>query len=402
MSQGFLPYGRQLIDEEDIEAVARVMRSDFLTAGPEVPAFEAAFAGYVGGGVEAVACSNGTTALHLALDGLGLTPGEVAIVPSVTFMATANAARYCGAEVMFADVDPDTGLMTPDTLKVAIRAARERFAGARIGAVLPVHLAGEVCDLEALYPIAQEEGAALIADSCHALGSDWSDSTGKRHSVGDAAFCDAATFSFHPVKTIACGEGGMITTARTELAETMRRQRSHGIERDPERMAEPNAASWPWYHEMADLGWNYRLPDMNASLGHSQLKKLPGFADKRRRLAELYRDALRPLAPLVRPPAGREGSDPCRHLLNARIDFEQAGVTREAVMERLKAQGVGTQVHYIPVHTQPYYEARYGRQHLPGAAAYYARTLSLPLFPAMDEGDPARVSHALKAALEMA
>lgn len=399
MTQGFLPYGRQLVDEDDIAAVARVMRGDFLTAGPEIPAFEAEFCAYVGGGVEAVACSNGTTALHLALDALGLRPGEVAIVPSVTFMATANAARYCGAEVVFADVDPDTGLMTPDTLKAAASEARERFAGARIGAVLPVHLAGVVCDLEALYAIAQEAGAALVADSCHALGSLWTDTEGNVHSAGDAAFCDAATFSFHPVKTIACGEGGMVTTSNAAAANTMRRARSHNIERDPARMIETKAGDWPWYHEMAELGWNYRLPDMNAALGRSQLRKLRGFALKRRRLAEIYEDVLAPLGPLVLPPAGRAGSDACRHLLNARIDFETAGIARETVMERLRAEGIGTQVHYIPVHSQPYYAARYGRVHLPGAQAYYDRTLSLPLFPAMDEADPGRVAHALNAAL---
>ncbi|TGY87254.1 UDP-4-amino-4,6-dideoxy-N-acetyl-beta-L-altrosamine transaminase [Marinicauda algicola] len=400
MSDSFLPYGRQVIEDDDIEAVARVLRSDYLTTGPEIPAFEAEFSRWHGGAVHCIACNSATAGLHLALDALGVAPGDVCIVPSLTFLATANAARYCGAEVVFADVDPQSGLMTPATLDAAILRARTRFSGARLAAVLPVHLAGLPCDLETLHARVQAEGAVLVADSCHALASRWTDAGGQSRLVGDAGFCDAAVFSFHPVKTLACGEGGMVTTRHEEAAETMRRRRSHGIERDPVRMGEPRAGEWPWYHEMGELGWNYRMPDINAALGRSQLAKLSRFAARRRELTSLYEEALKPLAPLVLPPAGRAETDSCRHLMNVRIDFEAAGVARETVMERLKDRGVGSQVHYIPVHTQPYYTARYGPERLPGADTYYARTLSLPLYPAMADDDPARVAGALAEALE--
>lgn len=400
MSQSFLPYGRQVIEDDDVEAVARVLRGDYLTTGPEIPGFEADFTAWHGGAIHSVACNSATAALHLALDALGVEPGDVCIVPSVTFVATANAARYCGAEVVFADVDPDTGLMTPETLEEAATRVRTRFGHARLAAILPVHLAGEPCDLETLYAQAGELGAVLVADSCHALASRWTDSGGQSRLVGDAGYCDASTFSFHPVKTLACGEGGMVTTRHAAAAETMRRRRSHGIERDPVRMRDPRAGAKPWYHEMGELGWNYRLPDINAALGRSQLSKLARFAARRRELTALYEEALEPLAPLVRGPARLAGTDPCRHLMNVRIDFDAAGLDRETVMERLKAHGVGSQVHYIPVHTQPYYADRYGAERLTGAERYYAQTLSLPLYASMADTDPGRVADALKAALE--
>ena len=194
----------------------------------------------------------------------------------------------------------------------------------------------------------------------------------------------------------------MVTTRHEAAAEAMRRRRSHGIEREPAKMREARAGDWPWYHELHELGWNYRLPDINAALGRSQLAKLSRFAARRRELTALYEEALKPLAPLVQPPAGRDGTDPCRHLMNVRIDFDAAGPARETVMERLKNRGVGSQVHYIPVHTQPYYVDRYGRERLAGAERYYQRTLSLPLYPAMQDGDPARVCAALGEALELA
>jgi UDP-4-amino-4,6-dideoxy-N-acetyl-beta-L-altrosamine transaminase len=389
MTEPFLPYGRQVIEADDVDAVARALRSDFLTTGPEIPAFEAEFAAACGAG-EAVACANGTAALHLALDALGVGAGDVCIVPAITFMATANAGRYCGAEIVFADTDPDTGLMTPETFSDALDRA-----GGRAKAVLLVHLAGELCDMAAIAPLARQAGLAIVEDSCHALGSRFPDGA----LAGGGAWSDAATFSFHPVKTLACGEGGMVTCGDPALAETMRRQRSHGIERDPARFEDAEGADRPWHHEMASLGWNYRLPDINAALGRSQLARLDRFAARRRALAGLYEQALAPLAPVALPPARMAGTDPCRHLMNVRIDFEAAGVARETVMARLHARGIGSQVHYIPVHTQPYYVKRYGKTALPGAEAYFARTLSLPLFASMADEDVGRVAAALAAAL---
>ncbi|MBI1263966.1 MAG: UDP-4-amino-4,6-dideoxy-N-acetyl-beta-L-altrosamine transaminase [Alphaproteobacteria bacterium] len=383
-----LPYGRQSIDESDIAAVVGVLRSDFLTSGPEIAAFETAFAAAVDAPF-AVACNSATAALHLALDALGVGPGDGCIVPAITFLATANAALYCGADVVFADVDPDTGLMTPDTLAEAV--AR---AGPAARAVLPVHLAGAMCDMRALSPIAREAGLAIVEDSCHALAS----LDGQGRPAGACDLSDAATFSFHPVKTLACGEGGMVTTRSAALADHMRRARSHGVERSPERFQRGEGAHEPWWYEMVQPGWNYRMPDINAALGRSQLMRLAHFAARRRALAARYADALEGLAPLVLTPAEPPG-DPCRHLYNVRIDFQAAGVTRAQVMARLKAEGIGAQVHYIPLYRQPFHAPRHTAGPLPGAEAHYARTLSLPLWPGMADGDPERVAQALERTL---
>jgi UDP-4-amino-4,6-dideoxy-N-acetyl-beta-L-altrosamine transaminase len=381
----FLAYGRQDIDDEDIAAVVRALQSDFLTTGPEIPAFEAEFAVFTGA-AHAVACSNGTTALHLALDALGVGEGDVCIVPAITFMATANAARYCGADIVFADVHRHSGLLTPETFAEALDRA-----GGKAKAVLPVHLAGVPCDMPQIAELARQHGLVVVEDSCHAIGS--REASGAM--VGACRYGDAATFSFHPVKSLTTGEGGMVTTSNPDLAARMVRQRSHGIERDPARFARAEGAGEPWYHEMASLGWNYRLPDINAALGRAQLARMPAFAARRRALTAAYREQLQELAPLVSLPADPAGSDPCRHLMNVRIDFQAAGRTRADVINGLKARGIGTQVHYIPVHTQPYYVQRYGRQSLPGAEAHYAQTLSLPLFTRMERRDVERVCGAL-------
>ncbi|WP_417470017.1 UDP-4-amino-4,6-dideoxy-N-acetyl-beta-L-altrosamine transaminase [Maricaulis sp.] len=386
MPQPFLPYGRQSIDDSDIEAVARVLRSDWLTTGPEVDAFEADFAAATGAG-HAIACSNGTTALHLALAGLDVGPGDVCIVPAITFMATANAAIYCGAEVVFADVDADTGLMTPATL----RQAMSRAPDGRLRAVLPVHLAGQCEDLAALREIASSAGAVLVEDACHALGTSW-----HGRPVGSGEYSDAACFSFHPVKTIAAGEGGMVTTNDADLAAHLRRLRSHGIERDPARMEQ--GQDEPWWHEMQDLGWNYRLCDVQAALARSQLARLDAFAAKRKTLAAAY-DALLDGNPVIGALARTPDCDPCLHLYPVRIDFAAAGTDRASVMRGLQARGIGSQVHYIPVPSQPWYRRRYGDQTPPGAAAYYQRTLSLPLFADMADDDPQRVVAALNEVL---
>ncbi|MAK65162.1 MAG: UDP-4-amino-4,6-dideoxy-N-acetyl-beta-L-altrosamine transaminase [Maricaulis sp.] len=388
MTQRFLPYGRQALDEQDIAAVAEVLRGDWLTTGPTVDAFEIAFAAACGA-EHAIACSNGTTALHLALAALDIGPGDVCVVPAITFMATANAARYCGADVVFADVDPETGLMTPETLDVALEVARLRGT---VKAVLPVHLAGQCEDVAGLAQRAHAAGAVLVEDACHAVGS--------RHEgepVGSCRHSVSACFSFHPVKTIAAGEGGAITTNDAALAERLRRLRSHGIERDPARMQ--RQAGEPWWHEMSELGWNYRLSDIQAALALSQLKRLDLFAARRQELAALYDDAFEPLAPRIQPLARTPDCEPCLHLYPVRIDFDAEGTTRTAVMDGLRERGIGSQVHYIPVPDQPYYLDLYGRQDLPGAQRYYARTLSLPLFVGMEDDDPLRVADGLRGVL---
>ncbi|WP_374535078.1 UDP-4-amino-4,6-dideoxy-N-acetyl-beta-L-altrosamine transaminase [Phenylobacterium sp.] len=380
-----LPYGRQTIEDDDIAAVAQALRGDFLTTGPTVEAFERAFAETVGAR-HAVACANGTAALHLAMLALEVGPGDAIVAPSITFLATANCARFVGAEVVFADVDPTTGLMTPQTLAEALA----RLDGRRLRAVLPVHLRGDAVDLPGLKALAEAAGAVLVEDAPHALGTrvNFGNEAGL---VGDCAHSAMATFSFHPVKTIATGEGGMVTTNDPALAERLRRLRSHG-------MVRPEGAD-PWWYEMPEVGFNYRLPDILCALGLSQLAKLDRFAARRRALAARYETALAPLARLVRPAARPAWSDPVLHLMSVLIDFEAAGRSRRQVVETLKARGVGTQVHYIPVHTQPYYRQRYGELDLPGARAWYERCLSLPLYPGMEDADVDRVVGALAEAL---
>jgi UDP-4-amino-4,6-dideoxy-N-acetyl-beta-L-altrosamine transaminase len=382
LPEAYLPYGRQTIEDDDIAAVAQALRADFLTTGPTVDAFEAAFAARVGAG-HAVACANGTAALHLAMLALGVGQGDVCIVPSITFLATANCARYVGAEVVFADVDPASGLMTPQTLLDAIG----RAAGRRIAAVLPVHLRGDVCDLPGLKALADQVGAVLVEDACHAVGS--TAEFGAPMRVGDGGYAPLAAFSFHPVKTLTTGEGGVVTTPDAGLAQRLRTLRSHGMVRGAD----------PAWYEMSELGFNYRIPDVLCALGLSQLAKLDRFVGRRRALAARYEAAMPALAPLARPAARPAWSDPALHLMVALVDFEAAGRTRAEVMEAMRAGGVGSQVHYIPVHRQPYYLTRYGDLELPGAQAWYARCLSLPLYPDMEEADVDRVVEALGAAL---
>lgn len=407
-----LPYGRPCLDEDDIAAVVAVLRSDFLTTGPVGPAFERALAEAVGAR-HAVACSSGTAALHLAALALGLGPGDAAIVPSLTFLATANAVRLTGAEVVFADVDAETGLMTPETLAEALQhCARMPVPGstrpARARVVLPVHLGGQAGDGAAIAALAERHGCVVIEDACHALGS----TRTSPHSGAEAAadgperlgacrHALAATFSFHPVKTLTTGEGGAITTQDDALAERLRRLRNHGLTRDPTLFTQADEAFAadgrpnPWYYELDEPGLNARLSDLHAALGLSQLTKLAGFVARRRHLAAGYDAALADLAPLVRPVGRVPHCRPAWHLYQVLMDFDALGVSRHTVMTRLRAAGIGTQVHYIPVHRQPYYRARYGSRPLPGALAFYRRTLSLPLFPAMTEADRARVVAAL-------
>ena len=368
-----LPYGRQCIGEDDIEAVAEALRGDYLTTGPKVAEFEKALK-IETGAKHAIACSNGTTALHLASIAADIKTGDRVIVPSITFLATANGPRYCGADIVFADVDPDSGLMTAETFKEALTRA-----GGKAKAVFPVHLAGQCVDLAAIRSIADEQGLKVIADSCHALGSEYS-ANGTWHKSGSCVLEDMAVFSFHPVKTVAMGEGGAVTTNDDTVAEHIKGLRHHGMRPCPE--------VGPWFHEMSELGYNYRVPDILCALGTSQLKKLGFFLQKRQELVDIYNKLLKPLAPRIQiprtePEGGRKGW----HLYAPRFDFDAIGLSRKDFMLKLKEKGILTQVHYIPVHTQPYYRGLYGDADLPGARKYYERTLSLPLFPDMGEDD---------------
>ena len=395
MGQDFLPYGRQVIDDDDIAAVTAVLRGDWLTTGPMVEAFELAFAKEVGSRY-AVACSSGTAGLHLLALAAGLGPGDVVVVPTVTFLATANAARYVGAEVVFADVDSETGLMGVGHFLEAV----DRAPGGSVKAVFPVHLNGHSVDMPALRAAADD--LFVAEDACHALGGRHLAPTGEMVPVGACAASDAAMFSTHPVKAIATGEGGVLVTNDAGLAERMRRFRNHGMVREPEGFVNQAMAFEgdgkqvaPWYYEMHEPGFNYRLNDLQCALGISQLRRLSGFVKKRRLLRDRYAVLLGAMGPHVRPIQVAGGCQPAWHLSVALIDFVALGTSRTEVMNKLRGKGIGTQVHYIPVHAQPYYRERYETPVLPGAESYYARCLSLPLFPSMEEGDVDRVVEAL-------
>lgn len=401
----FLPYGRQTVDDADIAAVAAVLRGDWLTQGPTVTAFERAFADKVGA-ASAVACANGTAALRLAYAALGVGPGDAVIVPSNTFLATASAARHAGAEVAFADVDPVTGLMGVEHAEAAL--AQARAAGWRPRVLAPVHYAGQTAAMADLGALARDQGLAVVEDACHAVGA--VDCSGSAPSPVGACVQSALTvFSFHPVKTIAAGEGGAVTGADPALMERVRRLCNHGIHRtgpgevdaftDPEAACDQNGLANPWYYEMEEPGFNHRLSDIHAALVLSQLGRLDAFVERRRRLMALYAARLASLAPLVEAPRVVPWCRPAWHLCAVRIDFAAAGQSRARVMAALRAQGVGSQVHYIPVHRQPYWRRRYGDRSLPGAERHYAQTLSLPLYPTMVDEDVDRVVCALERAL---
>ncbi len=392
----FLPYTRQQLDADDLAAVTAALQGERLTQGPSVSAFEAALSAACGG-PRPLAVSSGTAALHLALLALDLKPGDAVVVPSVTFVASANSVLQAGGEVVFADVDPESGLMRCDDL----RAAAERAGAARLRAVMPVHLGGQCLDPAALWAAAGELGLRVIEDACHAFGTTYQ--VGNReYRIGECAHSHVSAFSFHPAKTIAMGEGGALTTREADLGHRMARLRDHGLVRDASQYSERSEAFDaegevnPWYYELHEVGLNYRASDIHCALGLSQLGKLAGFVAARRRLAARYDALLAPLAPILRPVSRAEGCAPAWHLYSVLIDFVELGISRAAVMRALKGRGIGTQVHYIPVHRQPYYQKRYGTQHLAGADSYYEKTLTLPLFAGMEEADVERVVEELR------
>ncbi|MFZ1813847.1 MAG: aminotransferase class I/II-fold pyridoxal phosphate-dependent enzyme [Rhizobiaceae bacterium] len=397
MSDDFLPYGKQTITQADLDAVARALVAPLMTTGPQVDEFEGAFAKRVGA-LEAVVCSNGTAALHLASMALGLGPNDTVLAPSQSFLASANGPHYTGARIVFMDCDPVTGLVTPATFLEAL----ER-AGGKASAAVIVHLNGEHGDMAGIAAEAKPRGIRLIEDACHAIGTRF-DSGGENGSmveVGSCPYSDIACFSLHPVKTITMGEGGVATTNNPALAKAMRIARSHGMTRNSddfsnEEMAfDENGNANPWYYEMAAPGYNYRATDLQCALGLSQLAQLDDFIVRRKALKLAYDRLLADFHPHVRAVPSSQATDPCRHLYPVLIDFEAVGKSRASVANSLRERKIGTQVHYIPIHRQPYYRALNPGLTLPGADAYYAQALSLPLFPLMSDSDPQRVIEAL-------
>jgi len=364
----FLPYGRQSIEDDDIQAVVEVLRSDWLTTGPKVAEFEEAFAAYVGA-AHAVSFSSGTAALHGAAFAAGLKPGDEAITTPLTFAATANCVLYQGATPVFADVCADTLNLDPEQLAVKV--------SSRTRAILPVDYAGHPADLTSILEIAKRHDLIVIEDASHALGAECCG----RH-VGGIA--DMTVFSFHPVKHITTGEGGMVTTNNEKFAETMRRFRNHGISSE----ARQRQSAGQWHYEMVLLGFNYRLPDIGCALGMKQLKKLNANLVRRREIATRYTEAFRSL-PGVIPPTVRAGANPAWHLYPIRLDLQKLAADRAQVFRALRAENIGVNVHYIPVHLHPYYRQQFGYQggEFPVAEDAYARLISLPMFHGMNDQD---------------
>jgi perosamine synthetase len=363
-----LPYGRQMVDEADVAAVAAVLRSDWLTTGPSVEAFEQAFA-EVAGTAHAVAVSSGTAALHAIAHAIGVSEGDEVIVPAITFAATANCVVYEGGRPVFADVDPHTLLVDPATVEAAV--------GPRTKALFAVDYAGQPCDYEALGEIGGRAGALVLADACHALGA-----TSAGRPAGSLAA--ASAFSMHPVKPITTAEGGMVTTASDELAARARRFRSHGISTDFRQREQRGS----WFYEMVELGFNYRLNDVQCALGLSQLAKHAGWLGRRREIARRYDDAfagLDAVSPLARVP----GTEHAYHLYVVQLELDRLSCGREQVFRALQAEGIGVNVHYIPVHLHPYYRERFGTGPgmCPVAEAAYERIVTLPMTHALTDHD---------------
>ncbi|MCQ4346311.1 UDP-4-amino-4,6-dideoxy-N-acetyl-beta-L-altrosamine transaminase [Pseudomonas stutzeri] len=380
-----IPYGRQQVLQADIDAVAAVLQSDFLTQGPAVPRFESAVAEHVGAR-HALAVNSATSALHLACLALELGPGDVLWTSPITFVASANCALYCGAKVDFVDIDPDTYNLCAQALEAKlVQAERE---GRLPKVVVAVHMCGQSCDMAQIGRLAQRYGFRVIEDASHAIGGKFEGAF-----IGACQYSDITVFSFHPVKIITTGEGGMALTNSAELAARMALLRSHGVTRDPALMDQ--ASHGPWYYQQIDLGFNYRMTDMQAALGHSQLQRLDDYVATRHRLAQQYDRLLADLP--VALPLRREDSYSAFHLYVVRVPADR----RAAIFTHMREQDIGVNVHYIPVHTQPYYAALgFAPEDFPQAMAYYAEALSLPMYATLSDEQQLQVVEALKRALQ--
>lgn len=381
-----IPYGRQWISQEDKAAVLAVLDSDWLTQGPVVPRFETAAAA-ICGAPHAMAVSSGTAALHLGCLALDIGPGDRVWTSPITFVASANCARYCGASVDFVDVDADS--VNLDTKALADKLHAARRDGKLPKLVIPVHFAGRSCDMETIGELSREFGFRVMEDACHAFGA--TDAQG--HPVGACRHSDMTVTSFHPVKIVTTGEGGMFTTANPEIAERISRLRSHGIVRNPEQMT--GKPDGPWYYEQIELGYNYRMTDLQAALGASQLDRLPQFLARRRQLVKRYRQLLAGL-PVQLPTHGADDNS-AWHLFVIRVEAER----RLATFEALRAADIGVNVHYIPVHLQSdYRRLGFAAGMFPVAEQYYREAITLPLFPELDDADQDQVVAALAEALQ--
>ncbi len=385
MTSSYIPYGKQSITQADIDAVVEVLQSDWLTQGPAIARFEQIVAAYTGA-AHGVAVNSATSALHIACLALGLGPGDWLWTSPNTFVASANVGLYCGAHVDFVDIDPRTYNLSVECLaaKLAEAEAEQRLPKV----VVPVHFAGQSCDMAAIHRLAQRYGFAVLEDASHAIGAIY-----QGYPVGCGRFSDLTVFSFHPVKIITTGEGGMVMTNRPELYEKLIRLRTHGITREAHLMTEPSHG--PWYYQQLELGLNYRMTDIQAALGASQMDRLDRFVARRRELAARYDDRLRGL-PLTCPWQHPE-TQSSWHLYVVRLHLGDLGKSHRQVFEALRQAGIGVNLHYIPVHTQPYYQTlgfQWGD--FPQAEQYYREVISLPLYYGLTEADQDRVVHRLQ------
>ena len=384
-----IPYGRQDITQADIDAVVDVLRSDYLTQGPIVPRFEQLVANHVGTR-HALAVNSATSALHMACMALGLGPGDWLWTSPITFVASANCGLYCGARVDFVDIDPHTYNLCPIALERKLQQAERDGKLPKV--VVPVHLCGQPCDMAAIHALAKRYGFKIIEDASHAIGGKY-----QGEFIGHGRYSDITVFSFHPVKIITTAEGGMALTNDDHLATQMALHRSHGITRDPVQMT--HAPDGPWYYQQVDLGYNYRMTELQAALGVSQMQRLNDYVARRHALARRYDERLAPL-PVTLPwqhPDGYSGL----HLYVIRLQLGQIRQTHHQVFESLRQQGIGVNLHYIPVHTQPYYQQMgFKAGDYPEAERYYTEAISLPLFQTMTEQQQDEVVAALERSLQ--
>lgn len=375
-------YGHQHITNEDIEAVREVLTSEFLTQGPAVERFEQSVSGYCGAAY-AVAVTNATAALHIACQAAGLGKGDVLWTSPVTFVASANCARYCGADVDFVDIDDKTYNMSAAALEKKLKTAKKLPK-----VVVPVHLAGQSCAMQRIWELSREYGFTVIEDASHAIGGSY-----QNDQVGSCTYSDMTVFSFHPVKIITTGEGGMVLTNRQELCDALQLYRSHGITRDPSRMT--RGADEPWYYEQIALGCNYRMTDLQAALGASQMTKLDAFVARRRQLVQRYHEKLNGLP--IRTPYCLPEANPSWHLYIVRLDLDRVKKSKQEIFAGMKEHGVMLNLHYIPVHLQPYYrELGFGDGDFPVSEQYYREALTLPLYYDLTDAQQDEIIAALR------
>jgi UDP-4-amino-4,6-dideoxy-N-acetyl-beta-L-altrosamine transaminase len=384
-----IPYGRQDINQEDINAVVEVLKSDFLTQGPMVPKFEKMNSDFTGA-KHAIAVNSATSALHIACLALGLKKGDYLWTTPITFVASANCALYCGAEVDFVDIDPKTYNLCPKELEKKLKAAKATGKLPKI--VVPVHLCGQPCDMEAISKLAKEYGFKIIEDASHAIGGKYKDQP-----IGNCKYSDITIFSYHPVKIVTTAEGGLALTNSQELAEKMSLFRSHGITRDPKRMT--HTPDGPWYYQQVELGFNYRMTELQAALGTSQMSRLEKFVATRHTIAKRYNELLKDLAITI--PWEHPDSYSGLHLYVIRVDLKRTKKSHREVFQSLIDQGIGVNLHYIPVYKQPYYEQMgFNPSDFPQAEKYYQEAISLPMYVNLTNDQQDKVVSALSKALE--